>query len=174
MLLNCNINNVPVAQAHDVTVTSATPGGTANASIDNGSFDPDGDTLTITQSPAGPYPHGNTTVQLTVTDTKGATSQASAVVTVVDPVSPTLTKAFGAARIPLNGSTSLSFAIQNNNTTLTLTGVAFTDPLPAGLVISTPNGLTSSCGGTITATQGANVISLSGASLAPAVPAPSQ
>src|SRR5262249_51524985 len=81
-VLNCNINNVPVAQVHNVTVTSSTPGGSANASIDNGSFDADGDTLTITQTPAGPYPHGDTTVLLTVTDTKGATAQASAVVTV--------------------------------------------------------------------------------------------
>jgi uncharacterized repeat protein (TIGR01451 family) len=164
--LNCNINQVPVAQAHDVTVASATPGGSANASIDNGSFDPDGDALTITQSPAGPYPHGNTTVLLTVTDTKGATSQASAVVSVVDSTAPAISKAFGAGSIPLNGSTSLSFTIQNSNTTLTLTGVGFIDPLPAGLVISTPNGLTGSCGGgTITATQGTNAISLSGASL---------
>ena len=165
-VLNCNVNQVPVAKAHDVTVTSATPGGSANASIDNGSSDPDGDALTITQSPAGPYPHGNTTVLLTVTDTKGATSQASAIVTVVDPTASTITKAFGAASIPLNGSTSLSFTLQNNNSTLTLTGVGFIDPLPAGLVISTPNGLTGSCGGgTITATQSTNAISLSGASL---------
>ena len=148
-VLNCNINQVPVAQAHDVTVASAVAGGSANASIDNGSFDPDGDALTITQSPAGPYPHGTTTVLLTVTDTKGATSQASAVVTVVDSAPPTLSKAFGAASIPLNGSTSLSFAIQNNNVALALTGVGFIDPLPAGLVISTPNGLTGSCGGGI-------------------------
>jgi len=166
-VLNCNINQVPVAQAHDVTVTSAVAGGSANASIDNGSFDPDGDALTITQSPAGPYPHGNTTVLLTVTDTKGATSQASAVVTVVDAVPPAIAQAFGAASIPLNGSTSLSFTIQNNNASFTLTGVGFSDPLPAGLVISTPNGLTGSCGGgIITATQGTNVINLSGATLA--------
>ena len=165
-VLNCNVNQVPIALAHDVTVASAIPGGSANASIDNGSSDPDGDALTITQSPAGPYPHGNTTVLLTVTDTKGATAQASAVVSVVDAVAPTISKAFGAPSIPLNGSTSLSFTLQNNNSTLTLTGVGFIDPLPAGLVISTPNGLTGSCGGgTITATQGTNAISLFGASL---------
>ena len=76
-------------------------------------------------------------------------------------------KAFGAASIPLNGSTSLTFTIQNNNTTTALTGVGFSDTLPAGLVISTPNGLTGSCGaGTITATAGTNVISLSGATIA--------
>jgi hypothetical protein len=83
--LNCNINHVPVAVAQNVTVTAATVGGSANASINNGSSDADGDTLTITQTPAGPYPHGDTTVLLTVSDTKGATAQASAVVTVVDP-----------------------------------------------------------------------------------------
>jgi len=74
---------------------------------------------------------------------------------------PVIIKAFGAASIPLNGATSLTFTIQNNNTTTTLTGVGFSDTLPAGLVVSTPNGLTGSCGGgTITATQATNVISL--------------
>src|SRR5207245_6268850 len=94
----------------------------------------------------------------------GATSN-TATVTVVSP--PVIIKFFGAASVPLNGSTSLSFTIQNNNTTTTLTGVGFSDTLPAGMVVSTPNGLTGSCGGgTITATQATNVISLSGASLA--------
>jgi hypothetical protein len=83
--LNCNINHVPVAVAQNVTVAALTAGGSANASINNGSSDADGDTLTITQTPAVPYLHGDTTVTLTVTDTKGATSQTSAIVTVVDP-----------------------------------------------------------------------------------------
>ena len=48
-----------------------------------------------------------------------------------------------------------------------LTGVGFTDTLPAGLVVATPNGLAGSCGGgTITAVSGANAVSLSGAALA--------
>src|SRR6185312_4499319 len=81
----------------------------------------------------------------------GNTSNAS--ITVAGP--PVLIKAFGAASIPLNGSTSLSFTVQNNNTTVALSGVGFSDTLPAGLVVATPNGLTGSCGaGTITATQG--------------------
>jgi uncharacterized repeat protein (TIGR01451 family) len=106
----------------------------------------------------------NNSVQ--VTSTEGGTGNTSnASITVVGP--PVIIKAFGAASIPLNGSTSLSFTIQNNNTTTTLTGIGFSDTLPAGLVISTPNGLTGSCGGgTITATQATNVISLSGATLA--------
>jgi MYXO-CTERM domain-containing protein len=44
----------------------------------------------------------------------------------------------------------------------TLTGVAFTDTLPPGLVVATPNGLTGSCGSSVTATAGSSSISLSG------------
>ena len=83
-----NINHPPIASAHNVTVTATTVGGTANASVNNNSSDPDaGDTITLTQTPPGPYPIGTTNVQLTVVDSKGATSQASANVTVLDDVS---------------------------------------------------------------------------------------
>jgi uncharacterized repeat protein (TIGR01451 family) len=106
----------------------------------------------------------NNSVQVTSIE-GGAGNTSTATVTVMGP--PVIIKAFGAASIPLNGSTSLSFTIQNNNTTTALTGVTFTDALPAGLVISTPNGLTGSCGGgTITGTPGTNIVNLSGASLA--------
>jgi len=83
--LNCNVNHLPVAVAQDVTATATTVGGTASANIDNGSSDPDGDAITLTQIPAGPYPVGATSVWLTVVDTKGATAQATATVTVVNP-----------------------------------------------------------------------------------------
>ncbi len=80
---------------------------------------------------------------------------------------PTIAKSFGAASIPLNGTTSLSFTLTNPNAAETLTGVGVSDTLPAGLVVSTPNGLTGSCsGGTITATAGSGSVSLSGATLA--------
>ena len=91
----------------------------------------------------------------------------STMTTVSAPSAPTITKAFGAASIPLNGTTSLSFTVTNPNAATTLTGVGVTDTLPVGLVVSTPNGLTGSCGGgTITATAGSGSVSLSGATLA--------
>jgi hypothetical protein len=78
-------NQPPVAQAHDVSVV-ADSNHTASASVDNGSYDPDqGDIIRLTQTPPGPYPVGTTSVVLTVVDSQGATAQANATVTVVDP-----------------------------------------------------------------------------------------
>jgi len=101
-----------------------------------------------------------------VTSTEGGTGlTASASLTVLNP--PTISKLFGAASITVNGSTSLSFTIINPNAGTSLTGVGFTDTLPAGLVVSSPNGLSGSCGGGgITATPASGSVSLLGATLA--------
>jgi len=80
-------NQSPVATCHNVTV-SAGANCQAQASIDNHSSDPDGDQITIAQSPAGPYSLGTTSVILTVTDSQGASSQCTASVTVVDTQKP--------------------------------------------------------------------------------------
>ncbi len=72
-----------MAIAQNVSVLSGA-GGTANANVDNGSFDPDGDPITISQIPPGPYPVGTNNVILTVVDSKGATAQANATATVVN------------------------------------------------------------------------------------------
>jgi hypothetical protein len=83
------------------------------------------------------------------------------------PAPPTIAKAFGAASIPQNNTTSLTLTITNPNTAITLSGIAFTDALPAGLVVATPGNLTNSCGGTATAVNGSSSVSLSGGALAP-------
>ncbi|MFL5344515.1 MAG: choice-of-anchor A family protein [Hyalangium sp.] len=79
----------PTALCHNVTqVAEYTCGVSAN--IDNGSYDADGDLVGCTQSPAGPYAIGDTTVTLTCTDQAEHTSSCTGVVTVVDHVAPTV------------------------------------------------------------------------------------
>ncbi len=75
---------------------------------------------------------------------------------------PSLTKSFGGSTIPQNTDRQLTFTVTNPNTVL-LTGVGFTDTLPAGMVVSTPAVLNSNCGGV--AFAGSNVISLTSGSV---------
>jgi YVTN family beta-propeller protein/VCBS repeat-containing protein len=80
-------NQPPIAKCKDITVPASSDG-TASASIDDGSSDPDGDAITISQNPAGPFPIGSTSVELTVTDSHGASSSCNATVTVINQAPP--------------------------------------------------------------------------------------
>jgi hypothetical protein len=83
------------------------------------------------------------------------------------PAPPTIAEAFGPGTILVNGTTSLTFLLTNPGAnTVSLTGVAFTDTLPVGMVVATPNGLSNTCGGTATAVAGSASITLSGATIA--------
>jgi uncharacterized repeat protein (TIGR01451 family) len=144
--------------------TVAATAGSSSVSLSGGTVAP-GASCTVSANVQG-VTAGVKNNSVTASTTNGATSNTSnASITVEAP--PTISKSFGAPSIGVNGSTSLSFTIQNPNTATALTGVGFTDTFPAGLVVSTPNGLTGSCGGgTITATAGSGSVSLTGATLA--------
>ena len=83
------------------------------------------------------------------------------------PSVPTLSKSFSPTSIGTGSTSTLTFTFTNPNATA-LTGVGFTDVLPSGLLIATPNGLTQSCSpgtftsATITATAGTSTITVSG------------
>jgi hypothetical protein len=82
---------------------------------------------------------------------------------------PAVTQVFGADTIALDRTTWLAVTIDNRNVTTPLTGLAFTDNFPSGLIVATPNGVSSTCGGVSSADAGASSASLSGATLAPGV-----
>ena len=85
----------------------------------------------------------------------------------------TFTKSFGATSIALNGTTSLTFHVGYVNGFNTTD--FFTDTLPAGLVVATPNGFTGvmgigSCNASttiVTATAGSSSVSANTVKFAP-------
>ncbi|MBN1208412.1 MAG: DUF5011 domain-containing protein [Myxococcaceae bacterium] len=79
----------PDAICMDVTVAAVQTCG-AEASINNGSSDPDDDLVGCTQSPAGPYAIGTTAVTLTCVDSQGKSDSCTGTVTVTDGVVPTI------------------------------------------------------------------------------------
>src|SRR5262249_17535964 len=154
---------------------SSSCGGTTTAAAGSGSISLSAGTLaanascTISLNGTGVAPgvQNNTTGPISSTESGAGQPSNTATITVIGP--PAIAKAFGAASINLNATTTLSFTITNPNAAVALTGVAFTDNLPSGLAVANPNGLTGSCGaGTITTgtVPGVSTVSLSGGTIA--------
>src|SRR5260221_7956252 len=81
---------------------------------------------------------------------------------------PVMIQRFTPARVNLYTTHALYFEIRNPNHHQALTGIAFTDSLPSGLVIGTPSNVSNNCGGSATATSTvSSVIALSGGTLGP-------
>jgi uncharacterized repeat protein (TIGR01451 family) len=81
--------------------------------------------------------------------------------------SPTIAKAFAAAFRNPGEPNRLTVTINNNDPTLTLTGVALTDTLPAGLAIASPaNAATTCSNGQVIASPGEATLELIDATLA--------
>jgi uncharacterized repeat protein (TIGR01451 family) len=76
---------------------------------------------------------------------------------------PTIASSFSPSTILVNQTSSLAFTISNPNAGTSLTGVGFTDSLPAGVTVV--NASATVCGGTVTLTSPGS-ISLSGATIA--------
>jgi len=77
---------------------------------------------------------------------------------------PTIVKAFSAATVGLNGSVTLTFTLTNPNPATDLTGVSFSDDMPAGLLIANPDSLSGTCDTSVVTLSPTN-ISLVGAVL---------
>jgi uncharacterized repeat protein (TIGR01451 family) len=79
------------------------------------------------------------------------------------PSSPGIVKAFSPNPVAAGAASMLTFTLTNPNSGLALSGISFTDVLPAGLGIS--SGSSSQCGGTLSTTA-PDTIALSGGTLA--------
>jgi uncharacterized repeat protein (TIGR01451 family) len=77
---------------------------------------------------------------------------------------PTIVKSFSAATVGLNGSVTLTFTLTNPNPATDLTGVSFSDDMPAGLLIANPDSLGGTCDTSVVTLSPTN-ISLVGAVL---------
>lgn len=115
---NSYCNAAPVAVCNNLVVSAV--GITANVTAEQvgaGSSDPDGDVITYSVSPAGPYALGTTNVVLTVNDPAGLTSSCNATITVVDNTAPTVSTQNATIYLDNNGSASISTSDIDNGST---------------------------------------------------------
>jgi hypothetical protein len=84
------VGQPPVAKCKDVVAPTDPEVCSANASVDGGSYDPDGGQIELIQLPGSPYGLGITDVTLKVTNDKGASSSCTAVVNVEDVTPPVI------------------------------------------------------------------------------------
>lgn len=80
------------------------------------------------------------------------------------PLPPTVTKSFSPSAIVAGSSSTLTISVANPNS-FNLTGAAFTDSYPSGMVNLSSPAPTNSCGGTLTASAGTGSLSLSGGTI---------
>ena len=98
------------------------------------------------------------------------TSPASATITVIAVSPPSLSKTFNPNTIFVGQTSQLTIRINNNDADTNLTGTSYTDTLPSGLVVATPNGLsTSNCGAgsSVSASAGGTTITLTNGTVTP-------
>ncbi len=114
----------------------------------------------VTSSTTGT--HTNTSSNLT--SSLGTSGTASDTLTVNPP--PTFAKVFSPDPIIFGATSTLTFTIDNTASTVAATALAFTDNLPAAIVVTTPANNANACGGTLTAAAGTSVVTLSGGTVA--------
>jgi uncharacterized repeat protein (TIGR01451 family) len=120
--------------------------------------------VNVVAASAGSYT--NTIPANAVSSSKGTNAApASATLTVSAPSNFSGSKAFSPTLLRGDGMTTLTITLNNPNP-IPLTSAAFTDTLPAGLVVASPATASTTCGsGVVTATSGATSLSLSGGTL---------
>ncbi len=100
-----------------------------------------------------------------LTSSSGNSGTASDTLT-TDPA-PGFSKGFAPNTISVGGISTLTFTIDNSGSGLPATALAFSDSLPAGMLVANPANASTDCtGGTLTAIPGASSLSYAGGSVA--------
>ena len=145
-------------------------GGTLTANAGASSISLSGGTVaagascTVSASVTAANPGSYNNVSGNLTSSLGDSGTASSTLTVTAP--PLFSKSFSPVTVAAGTAVTLSFVIDNAANPVAASALAFTDNLPAGLVVATPAGGSNSCGGTLTANAGGSSISLSGGTVA--------
>ncbi len=163
--------NMAVSGAQTVggTCAGTTPSTLANGATNlsfTGITIPAGGSCTVAfvVSSSVPGVQPNTASGVTTTQTPTAGANSGAVNLTVGGVN--ITKAFANATRPLGLPTTLTIILTSPQA-VAWSGLAFTDTLPANLVIASPANAGTTCGaGTVTASPGTGVVSLSGGTMA--------
>jgi len=112
----CSSNTPPIAVCQNVTVPANEncQAMVTAAEVNNGSTDPEGDEISLSISPEGPYGIGVTNVTLTVDDGNGETATCEATVTVYDDIPPTVVTHDLTVQLDENGFANIVPADINN------------------------------------------------------------
>lgn len=121
-------------------------------------------TVTLNVTSSNVATNANTTSGVTTTQTPVAGSGAASVNLTVR--GSTLTKAFAPATVLTGVPSTLTFTIANGTNNPAQSGLAFTETLPANVVVANPANASTTCGGTVTAGSGSSSIVLSNGSMA--------
>lgn len=159
--------NAP-SPAASTTCAGGTVTGAANAgsvALSGATIPPSGSctvTVSVTSSTGGSYAN-NVPVGTVTSANAPANTVASNTATLTVLNRPGVTKQFSPNPIVAGQNSTLTISLSNTNA-VTITGVAFTDTYPAG-VINSSTASTTCPGGTASATVGAGAVSLSGGTI---------
>jgi uncharacterized repeat protein (TIGR01451 family) len=166
--------NVFVAAVPNVvkTCTGAVTAAAGSSSVTyaNGSTIPSGGcTISVNVTSSAPGSYTNVVAAGQLSTAVGVNQQpATASLGVDAPAPPTIAKSFSPGTIPASGTSTLTIAFGNPNAGALTLGAAFTDTLPANVVVaSTPN-VGGSCTGGVTAAAGSSSVTYATGSTIPA------
>ena len=115
--MSLNAPPVPVCNNLTVAVGSNCTAMVTAEQIGQGSYDPNGDNITYSISPSGPFGVGSHTITLTVQDPYGLNSSCQSTLLVIDNQAPTVILKDAVINLSSDGGTTLTLAHINNGIT---------------------------------------------------------